>query len=113
MPVHLWKRTVLFSCGFKHFTGKMKLGHKLWEFQSGQTLKHIKKQLRMLGYVKFEDFTWKSFRAGRATEMADDGYSLEQIVLAGEWRSVAFLRHLDVEKVNPCRLLGTTVDESD
>lgn len=101
------------KCEFEERFGTVKPGQKLWEFNSGQFLRQLKEQLRFLGIAEYSELTWKSFRAGKATEMANDGYGLGQILLAGEWRSVSFLRYLDIEKANPCKLLCSTIDESD
>ena len=79
--------------------GSTKPGEKLWDFNSAQLLKQLKEQLKYLGIVEYVDLTWKSFRAGKATEMANDRFGLGQIFLA--------------EKVNPCKLLCTAIDESE
>lgn len=101
------------KCDFVKIYGDARPGQQLWDFNSGQFLRQLKEQLRFLGVVEFNELIWKSFRAGKATEMANDGFGLGQIPLAGEWSSVSFLRYLDVEKVNPCRLICSAIDESD
>ena len=95
------------------YYGATRPGETFWDFNRAQVLRQLKGQLQHLGIVEYVDQTWKSFRAGKATEMANDGFGFGQILLAGEWRSVSFLRYLDIEKVNPCKLLCTTIDESE
>ena len=101
------------KCDFEKNYNEVPQGQTLWEHNSAQLFRLIKEQLRFLGVAEYNEFSWKSFRAGKATEMANDGFGLGQILLAGEWRSVSFLRYLDIEKVNPCRLLCNALDESD
>ena len=79
----------------------------------------MKQYLTKLGIADgARHLTFKSWRAGRATEMAREGINLGEILRAGGWRSSAFLRYLDedqilVGKISPCKMLQTTLDRED
>ena len=45
--------------------------------------------------------------------MAKEGSTIAEILMAGEWRSRAFLRYCDIDAVDPNELLTTTLDNSD
>ena len=45
--------------------------------------------------------------------MAAFGATVGQILLAGEWRSQAFLRYVNTDMVDEAQLLCTAVDGSD
>ena len=85
----------------------------LWHFKPAVVLKRVKQVLVSLGNAKGQHFTFKSIRAGRATEMAQQGFTIAQILRAGEWRSVAFLRYCDVDQVDPNAMLTSTLDGSE
>ena len=55
-------------------------------------------------------FTLKGFRAGRATSLACQGKSLAAILRAGEWRSAAVLRYLDIDSIDPAQLFEEALD---
>ena len=67
----------------------------------------------ILGIAEGAQFTFKSVRAGRTTEMAQEGHNIAENLAAGEWRSKAFLRYCDVDSVDPNELLTATLDHSD
>ena len=55
----------------------------------------------------------KAYSAGKATAMAVEGATVGQILLAGEWRSQAFLRYVDTDVVDEAQLLSAVVQGSD
>ena len=67
----------------------------------------------MLGIPGAPSFSGKAFRAGKATALAAAGASIGQILLAGEWKSRAFLRYVDEDSVDASQLLEQTVMVSD
>jgi hypothetical protein len=67
----------------------------------------------MAGVEGAERLTLKVFRASRATAMARAGCSLGEILIAGEWRSSAFARYVDIDSLNPVRALETAMETSD
>ena len=50
-------------------------------------------------------FILKAFRAGKATALAVAGYSIGDILRAGEWSSRAFLAYIDGDAVDAAQLL--------
>eukprot|EP00930_Biecheleria_cincta_P003118 TRINITY_DN104055_c0_g1_i1.p1 TRINITY_DN104055_c0_g1~~TRINITY_DN104055_c0_g1_i1.p1 ORF type:complete len:613 (-),score=63.61 TRINITY_DN104055_c0_g1_i1:266-2104(-) len=75
-------------------------GSKLFKFTSHELLSTVRRFLTILEFPRVEQLTLKSFRAGKATEMAKRGCSLGTILCAGEWRSAAFLRYVDEDAVD-------------
>jgi hypothetical protein len=69
----------------------------IFEFTASQFLTSIRKFLTLLDYDNAPNFTFKSFRAGKAQQLAKDGVSLGTILQSGEWRSAAYLRYVEVE----------------
>ena len=69
-----------------------KVGERLWSFSASGALGVLRRLLCLLGVQDAKLYTWKSVRAGRATEMAARGCTLGSILSVGEWRSVAVLR---------------------
>ena len=58
-------------------------------------------------------FTFKAFRAGKATALAAAGKSIGTILRVGERRSSAFLAYVDEDVVDVVQLLSLAVDNSD
>jgi len=56
----------------------------------GQALSALKRVLGELGVPIAAAVSFKAFRAGKATSMACSGYTLAQMLNAGEWRSSAY-----------------------
>ena len=95
---------VCLACEVKKLCKDTAAGETLWAFTPHFARTQITKDMKSLesdvGATKgSQQWSWKSFRAGKATAMAQAGMSLGTILLAGEWRSAAFLRYLDEEAV--------------
>ena len=60
-----------------------------------------------------EQYTLKSFRAGKATEMAAQGFTLAQILDAGEWKSRAVYNYIDANTADQAELLRQTIEAPD
>ena len=88
-------------------------GQRLWSWTPGALLGHVRRLLVLLGEVEPNRFTLKAFRAGKATALAAAGHSVGHILLAGEWRSRAFLRYIDEEVIDAAQLLVQTLETSD
>jgi len=58
---------------------------------AGKALSALKQVLGVLGVPNAAAVSFKAFRAGEATSMASSGYTLAQILNAGEWRSSAYI----------------------
>ena len=94
-------------------------GHSIFADPAGvvptgaKALTGLKRVPRLLGTPSADLFGFKSFRAGKATEMAATGFGLAEILQAGEWRSSAYLRYLDESIADEGEMLRQAVDGSD
>lgn len=101
-------------CNIQEACKHLVKGDLLWDFAPAPTLKLLRSQLGAWGIKAGQkDFTWKSFRGGKATEMAARGSSLGTILLAGEWKTAAFARYVSVELVDPGKILDDALNDSD
>ena len=73
----------------------------------------MKRMLSLLLAPDAEKFSLKAFRAGKATELAKAGSALGSILAAGEWKSTAFMRHVDEDAVDASAVLGMVTEASD
>ena len=64
---------------------QLTVGEKVWTFTQGDAKRKLNRYLGLLGVMEAEAFTFKAIRAGRATDMAANGYTLGEITSAGEW----------------------------
>ena len=88
-------------------------GDAVFSMSGGMALKKLIRFLTLGGVANAEAFTLKSFRAGKATEMAAQGNSLGAILEAGEWHSRALLNYVDPGVADHVQILKQTVDGSD
>ena len=89
------------------------VGTGIWTITHHYALTTLRQLLRRLGIENADKFTLKCFRAGRATQLAVDERSLGVILQAGEWRSAAFTRYIDEDKVDSATFLAQALAESD
>ena len=75
------------------------------------SLKAVKSALSALEIPLADAFSFKGFRAGRATAMAAAGDSLASILQAGEWRSAAFLHYVSETEIDKQRILQYALEE--
>ena len=87
--------------------------HKLFQFSAAGALGVMRRYLAMLGVLEAQQFTWKSIRAGRATQMAAQGFTLGAILTAGEWRSAAVFKYLHESDIDAAEVLRQALDVSD
>ena len=85
----------------------------LWSFTASRTLADVRTCMQLLGAKGAAQMGWKAWRAGRASAMAAAGDSLEEILTAGEWRSIAVLNYLNESQIDASRMLLDAVEESD
>ena len=74
-----------------------------------QALTQLKRILLLAGADNYSCMTFKSFRAGRASAMAAAGCTLGEILGAGDWRSMAYLRYVSEEVADAGQVLRTTL----
>ena len=89
------------------------VGARLWHFTAAAFQIQLRQYLVLLGTRGAQSYTLKSFRAGKATALAAAGASVGQILLAGEWKSQAFLRYVDTDVVDEAAVLATALCDSD
>ena len=66
----------------------------------------LRRLLTLLGHNDASQVTPKSFRAGRATSLAASGHSIGEILIAGEWKSSAFLKYCQADDLSVSALLN-------
>ena len=76
-------------------------------------LSGIRRALAALKVNSPAEYTFKTFRAGHATALAEEGKSLGHILRAGEWKSSAMLNCMDEDAVDAAQLLDLVLDDSD
>ena len=91
---------------------KHDLGDRLIMESSQCLLKKMRRFLALLQIPDAELFTWKAFRSGRATEMAAQGYTLGQVLLAGDWQSVAMLRYIKESEADAAECIRQASENS-
>ena len=89
------------------------IGQKLWSGMPSHFIKILRCFLGQLKVPHPELFTPKAFRAGKATALAAAGSNLGDILMAGEWKSAAFLAYIDETSVDQAAFLDQTLAESD
>ena len=89
------------------------LGEKAFQFSAAGALAVLRRYLTMLGVPEAHQFTWKSIRAGRATQMAAQGFTLGAILTAGEWRSAAVFKYLHDSDIDAAEVLRQALDVSE
>ena len=87
------------------FLAQRTRGEVLWAVKPYQTMKLIKQACAMLKVENAEALSWKSFRAGKASAMANKGDSLGKILQYGEWSSTALLNYIDENCIGEARAL--------
>ena len=88
-------------------------GGRIWASSSHLLLATLRKILKALNVDRPEEFTFKAFRAGHATALAEEGKSIGDILNAGEWRSAAFLSYIDEDIVDASQVLEQVLCDSD
>ena len=97
---------------------RRQVGERLWNFTSYALLRMLRRCLAVLGTEHAKAFTLKGFRAGHATELAVNGASWSQILMQGEWKSLAALRYIDADAVDASAasweaVAGSSEEEAD
>ena len=73
------------------------VGDRLFPWSQKTVQGKLRAYLQVLTVQDAHLFTFKAFRAGKATAMAASGSSLGLILAAGEWRSAAYLHYVNEE----------------
>ena len=95
-------------------------GRRLWPvdvwpsgFSSHRALVALRSVLGLLDVEAAKQATFKCFRAGHATEMAAQGYSLASILEAGSWKSGAFARYIDEDVADNVQVVRMAMEFED
>ena len=84
---------------------------------SDLNLIHARNKIREIaaeiGLSQIEEFTWHFIRRGMATDLLRFGSSLAQILVAGGWKSSAFLRYLLRHDLDEREAADLCIDQSD
>ena len=78
-------------------------------------MKKVKHALaRMKIDDKCKDISFKSWRAGRATELLKENVPVAQIFEMGEWKGAkSVVRYADEDVIDPVKLMEAAIDYSD
>ena len=91
---------------------KVSIGDKIFAVSSTQALATVRCHFAKMGMVDPDGYTWKAVRAGRATTLAGQGYSLHRILSMGEWKSKAILNYVDETTADSMETLRRCFHES-
>jgi hypothetical protein len=89
------------------------VGSPLFKFSAKQFLDILRSLLGEVGAQFPLLHTLKTFRAGKATALAEAGAPLGQILAAGEWKSKAFLNYVDEDVFDSVQFLSQAMENSD
>ena len=89
--------------------------HYIWPsgFSTQSVLAALHRMLKLLGIPGAQLATFKSFRAGHATQLAAQGCSLETILEAGSWRSNAFAKYVGADLADKMQVLRLALAADD
>ena len=86
---------------------------RLFTISPTQLQRNLKSDLVAIGVPDAERYTLHGFRRGAAQEMFNRGASLSAILIAGGWRSSAFLVYLQQSKIDCDKLFECLCEEDD
>ena len=84
-------------------------GHKIFPKYCNNpaaALKQLRFYLKMLRVAKAEFFTWKAYRAGKATALTAGGVSVLQTLKLGEWKGAAIMHYIHEDEVDAQRVIN-------
>ena len=87
------------------------VGVKLFPLNGIEFRRVLCRLLILLGHNDASHVTLKSFRAGRATSLAASGHSIGEILVAGEWKSCAFLKYCQADGLSVPALLTVVLED--
>ena len=97
----------------KDFLSQRAYACRLWTSSAHTVLASIRQVLASLKVNSPAEYTFKMFRAGHATALAEEGKSLGHILKAGEWKSSAVLSYIDEDAGDAAQFLDSVLDDSD
>ena len=89
-------------CKMKVFLERFQVGEMIWTFTSREFMAKCKEGLSANGAaVGSQLLSFKSWRAGKATELVKAGAGVGEVLQSGDWSSASFLRYAQVELLDP------------
>ena len=82
------------------------------QFSAASVLQSLRAFLSRIGIVDSQKFRTHDLRRGHARDLQERGASFAEILQAGEWRSPAFLKYLDMHALERDVVIEAHVDES-
>ena len=82
------------------------------QFSASNVLKSLRSLLSRIGVRNAEKYRTHDLIRGHAKDLQARGASLVEILSAGEWRSPAFLRYLDMHDLERDAVIEAHLDES-
>ena len=76
-----------------------------------KALSTLKSVLAAIGIEQAADYRTHDFRRGHADDLRASGAPLRTILEAGEWRSPAFLKYLDIDQLESGMVVQAHLDE--
>ena len=73
----------------------------------------IRKAFLCLGVGDAHRYTYKAFRAGRATHMVAHGHTLSQTMTDGDWKSRAVFNYIRESDADAQEVISQALEESD
>ncbi len=99
------------ACRLQQLSAQRARRQRMWTSTASQLQALVRKFLTDMGHQSGSRFTLKGFRAGRATEMARSGSGIAAILVAGEWRSKAWLAYVNLDECEHAVLMQNALDE--
>ena len=110
-----WCRTSAITCPV-HELAKMvdwSSDRPLFEgMSSGEALRGLRRILQEMAEPEAAHYKTHDLRRGHAEDLRASGATLREILLAGDWRSPAFLKYLNLEKLESEAVVQAHWDES-
>lgn len=81
---------------------------------AGRALRKLREALELFSATRKDSCIYRchDLRRGHAKDLVESGASLVEILAAGQWRSPAFLKYLDLRTLERDAVLAACVDES-
>lgn len=100
-------------CRTKPYLVHGQKGARLFDDSSYTHIQRLRRYLALLAVEDATSYTWKAFRSGRATEMAAMGFTLGQVLAAGDWHSVAMLKCIRETEADTLECVRQAAENSD
>jgi len=76
-------------------------------------MEYLRMMLLAVNVDRATEYRTHDLRRGHAEDLAEAGRPLHEILTAGEWSSPAFLKYLDLHKLESQMVVQSHCDESD